>query len=103
MLWSNKVFLESSMAQQKKVLQESSQVNKIYLYSQLWMEKLIRMVLFIHLTKNMPKLTPTVAQWEHFVQRPYSNLLFLHGNAKGNGPLLEILYFYIFIHYWQYL
>ena len=34
------------MAQQNKVLQESSQVNEIYLYSQLWMAKLIRMVLF---------------------------------------------------------
>ena len=29
-----------------KVLQESSQINEIYLYSQLWTAKLIRMVLF---------------------------------------------------------
>ena len=41
MLWSNKVFLGSNMSQQNKVLQESSQVNEIYLYGQLWMAKVI--------------------------------------------------------------
>ena len=97
MLWSNKVFLESSMAQQNKVLQESSQVNEIYFYSQLWMEKLIRMVLFIHLTKNMPKLR--YLQWYsgNILCRDHIAIHFFRMETQREPGLYLKFYTFIFL------